>query len=148
MVPASWVRKQSHFPALLLYLVNRGHLTRNDKRQFLVLALAFLMSMFFRSYFVFGPLVAGDSRSRRVRIRGLGVLRSFGLLQMRLGSAFDRFGAQTLMAVLMIGGAAGEDRRDDCQFCDGCLAGLQYRRCRWADLPTVFDRQPPSLGHG
>ncbi len=82
----------------------------NNRKQFFVLALAFLMSMFFRSYFgVVGPMVAADIDldPSRYGYAASAFFISFGLLQMPLGSAFDRFGAGTPMTVLMIVGAMG-----------------------------------------
>ncbi|PDS77626.1 MFS transporter [Rhizobium sp. L43] len=82
----------------------------NDRKQFFVLALAFLMSMFFRSYFgVVGPMVDADIDldPSRYGYAASAFFISFGLLQMPLGSAFDRFGARTPMTVLMIVGAMG-----------------------------------------
>jgi MFS family permease len=83
---------------------------RHDKKQFLVLALAFLMSMFFRSYFgVVGPIVAAEIDLDPISYgyAASAFFISFGLLQMPLGSAFDRFGPRRPTAVLMIVGALG-----------------------------------------
>ncbi|MGR9424489.1 MFS transporter [Rhizobium leguminosarum] len=83
---------------------------RNDRKAFLVLALAFLMSMFFRSYFgVVGPIVAADIHldSSHYGYVASAFFVSFGLLQIPLGSAFDRFGIRTLTAALMTVGALG-----------------------------------------
>ncbi|MBY5904255.1 MFS transporter [Rhizobium leguminosarum] len=82
----------------------------NDRKQFFVLALAFLMSMFFRSYFgVVGPMVAADIDldPSRYGYAASAFFISFGLLQMPLGSAFDRFGARTPITVSMIVGSMG-----------------------------------------
>ncbi|NTH49274.1 MFS transporter [Agrobacterium rhizogenes] len=82
----------------------------NNWPRLLSLALAFLMSMFFRSYFgAVGPMIAADVR---LDPSGYGYVASaffisFGLLQIPLGAAFDHFGAKTPMAVLMVAGALG-----------------------------------------
>ncbi|MGO4569880.1 MFS transporter [Rhizobium sp. 2YAF20] len=83
---------------------------RNEYLGLFPLALAFLMSMFFRSYFgVVGPMIAADIH---LDPSGYGYAASafyisFGLLQMPLGATFDRFGAKTPMVALMVVGAIG-----------------------------------------
>ena len=83
---------------------------RNDWPRLLPLALAFMMSMFFRSYFgVVGPMIAADVHLDPIDYgyAASAFYVSFGLLQMPLGAAFDRFGAKIPMVVLMIVGAIG-----------------------------------------
>jgi predicted MFS family arabinose efflux permease len=75
-----------------------------------VLAVAFLLSMYFRSYFgVVGPALSTDLSLSAEQFGWLAsaFFASFSILQIPVGIAFDRWGVRAPMAAMMMLGATG-----------------------------------------
>ncbi|WP_259673219.1 MFS transporter [Rhizobium sp. NZLR4b] len=75
-----------------------------------VLAVAFLLSMYFRSYFgVVGPALSADLSLSPEEFGWLAsaFFASFSILQIPVGLSFDRWGVRGPMAAMMMIGAAG-----------------------------------------
>ncbi|MET3858559.1 MFS transporter [Rhizobium sp. OAE497] len=75
-----------------------------------VLAVAFLLSMYFRSYFgVVGPALSADLSLSPEQFGWLAsaFFASFSILQIPVGISFDRWGVRGPMAIMMMIGAAG-----------------------------------------
>ncbi|QND44281.1 MFS transporter (plasmid) [Rhizobium lusitanum] len=85
-------------------------LARTERLQFIAFSAAFLLSMFFRSYYgVLGPQIAADLRlsPQAYGVAAAAFFISFGILQVPVGLAFDRFGVREVMTALSAAAAVG-----------------------------------------